>query len=643
MASSAGASSVIRFGAFELDGANGELRKAGVSLKIHPQPLQVLLLLAQHAGQTVTREEIQRCLWGDNTFVDFERGINFCVNQIRATLGDDAEKPRYVETLPRRGYRFIAPIKMDISGTTPGLDEHVSEGPADQGFRPVAVPAEEAATLLHSHTAAPTRKHSHFLAALGLVVVIALAVGWQWRARQRVVPIRSLAVLPFENLSGDAAQDYFADGMTEALITELGKISALRVISRQSMMQYKGTKKSAPEIASELKVDAVIEGSVQRVGDSARVSVQLIQAAPERHLWADSYDRQARDVLALHGEVARTVAKEIKVTLTPQEEVRLASARTVNPAANEAYFRGRYFLDRRSKADIDEALADLQKAVDLDPKFAPAYASLSEAYLAVAFYDSTHQAELTAKAYAATLKALELDDTLSAAHYTLGAHRARAWDWSGAEGEYRRAIELNPSNASAHTWYADLLVILGRISEADVETQRAEDLDPASLEVYGAATAPLYYGRRFDQLIEHCQGWVKRNPNMEWNYHHCLGAIYVQVGRHEEAITELREALKSSTMFEHTATELAHALAVAGKRREAWKALDPVQNVPWRTFGAALVHTGLGEKDEAFHSLEKAIDLRAPLIVLLKVDPRFDSLRQDPRFPNLLRRMNLPS
>lgn len=642
MASPAQPSPVIRFGAFELDAANGELRKGGVLLKMHPQPLRVLLLLAEHPGQAVTREEIQHCLWGDNTFVDFERGINFCVNQIRATLGDDAEKPRYVETLPRRGYRFIAPVKIDAVPSAPTVDEPMSERPTDQGFRAVAVPAGEAETLLESRTAAATSKWRYFLAALGLVAVIAAAVGWRWHIQQRVAPIRSLAVLPFENLSGDPAQDYFADGMTEALITELGKIGALRVISRQSMTQYKGTKKSVPQIARELGIDAVVEGSVLRADDRVRVSVQLIEAVPERHLWANSYDRQVRDVLALHGEMARTVAKEIKVTLTPEEEARLAGARAVSPAASEAYFRGCYLLDRRTKEDIDNALADFQKAIELDPAFAPAYASLAEVYLSLALYEPTHETELLAKAQAASLKALELDDSLSAAHYTLAAHRAHAWDWSGAEVEYRRAIEVNPSNASAHIWYADLLIILGRMTEAEVETRRAEELDPVSLEIYLAATAHLYYARRYDEFIKRCQHWVERNPNLEWSYHHCLGAAYVQMGRHEEAITELREALKSSTIYGHTATELANALAVAGKREEALKVLDRVENVPWRTFGAALVHTGLGEKDEAFRSLEKAIELRAPLVTLLKVDPRFDSLRQDPRFQNLLRRMNLP-
>jgi TolB-like protein len=587
MASAVGTSSVIRFGAFELDASNGELRKAGVSLKIHPQPLQVLLLLAEHAGQTVTRDEIQRCLWGDNTFVDFERGINFCVNRIRATLGDDAEKPLYVETLPRRGYRFIAPVKIHAALTAFALGGRLSEWTTDQSFP-------------------------------------------------------SLAVLPFENLSGDPAQDYFAEGMTETLITELGKISALRVISRQSMMQYKGTKKTVPQIAGELNIKAVVEGSVLRVGDRVRVTVQLIEAVPERHLWADSYDRSFRDVLALHSEIARTVAKKIKVTLTPQEETRLAGGRAVNPAANEAYFRSRYFLDRRTKADLDEALVSTQQAAELDPTFAPAYASLSEVYLALGLYEPTRGTELLAKAQVASLKALELDDTLSAAHYTLAAIHGIGWDWLGAEVEYRRAIELNPSNALAHLWYSDLLIVLGRVTEAEAEGRRAQELDPVSLQVYFAVSAHLYYARRYSELIELCQEWVKRNPNLEWNYHHCQGATYVQMGRYKEGIAELREALKSSTIYEHTATELANALAVAGEREEAMQVLERVKNVPWNTFGAALVHSGLGEKDEAFRSLERAIDLRAPLVTLLKVDPRFDSLRQDSHFQNLLRRMNFP-
>ena len=459
---------------------------------------------------------------------------------------------------------------------------------------------------------------------------------------EKITASRSLAVLPFKNLSGDLAQDYFADGITEALLTEMGKISALRVISRQSMMRYEGTKKSIPQIARELMVDAVVEGSVLRVGDRVRVSVQLIEAAPEGHLWANSYDREVRDILALHGEMARTVAREIRVTLTPQEETRLVGARAVNPAANEAYFRGRYFLNRRTKENLDRALADFEQTIELEPAFAPAYASLSEVYFSLVMYDFAHSAELLTKSEAASLKALELDDTVSAAHYTLAMIRLSRWDWPGAEVEAQRAIEVSPSNASAHWWYSDLLVFQGRMAEAEAEIQRAQELNPFSVEIYVGATARLYHERRYDEFIERCKGWVGRDPSLEWNYHHALGAAYVQIGRHEEALTELQEALKSSTIYAHTATELAHALAVAGKRGEAMKLLDTVEYLPWKTLGAALVYAGLGEKDEAFRSLDKAIDLRAPFVILLKVDPRFESLHQDPRFRNLLRRMNLP-
>jgi len=600
---------------------------------MHPQPLRVLLLLAERPGQVVTREEIQRSLWGDNTFVDFERGINFCVNQIRTALGDDAEKPRYIETLPRRGYRFIAHVTTETGlASSPG-EECISRQPPDKGLRSVAVSL---------FAGAPTRKPRILMVVLGLVAAIAAVVGWQRYTQQSAVRIRSLGVLPFENLSGDPTQDYFADGMTEALITELGKIGALRVISRQSMMQYKGTKKSAQQIAQELNVEAIVEGSVLQVGDRVRTTAQLIAVRPERHLWANSYDRELRDVLALDNEMARAVAKEIKVTLTPADEARLGGARTVNPPAHEAYLQGRYFLDRRTKAGVDKALGYFQQAIESDPTYASAYANLAEVFLVQGLYDPAHETELLAKSQAASLKALELDDKLSTAHYTLAAQRLRVWDWSGAEVEYRRAIELNPSDATAHAWYADLLITMGRMTEAEVEMERAQELDPLSLEVFGAVTGYLYYSRHYDELISHCRKWVERDPNLEWNYHHCLGGAYVQMGRHQEAISELGIALKSSTLHDHTATELANALAVAGKREEALKMLDQVENAPWKTFGAALVHTGLGEKDEAFHSLQSAIELRAPwpFVSLLKQDPRFDSLRQDPRFEDLLRRMN---
>jgi len=587
----AGSKVLYEFGPFRVDPYKQVLLREDQPVSITPKAFETLLILVRRSREVVSKDELMKAVWPD-AFVE-EANLSQNIFILRKALGDTPEDRRYIVTLPGRGYRFAAEVSTVVQKGEGLVIEGrsrarmVVERSTDQGFR-------------------------------------------------------SLAVLPFDNLSGDPAEDYFSDGMTEALITELGKISALRVISRQSMMQYKGTKKSLPQIAHELMVDAVVEGSVLRVGERVRVSVQLIEAEPERHLWANSYDRQASDVLALHSEMARTVAKEIKVILTPQEETRLAGARAVNPTANEAYFRGRYFLDRRTKENLDAALVDFQHTIEIEPTFAPAYASLSEVYLSLILYDPTHQSELFAKARAASLKALEMDDSLSAAHYTLAINLLSTWDWSGAELEARRAIDVNPSNASAHWWYADLLIFQGRMTEAEAELHRAEGLNPVSLEIFGAGTAFLYYARRYDELIRRCGDWIKRNPDLGWVYHHCLGAAYVQMGRSEEAITELQEALKTSTMFEHTATELANALAVAGRREEALKVLDGVEYVPWKTLGIALVHTSLGEKDEAFQALERAIELRAPFITLIKVDPRFDSLRADPRFQKLLRQMNFP-
>ncbi len=583
---------LYEFGPFRVDPDKQVLLREDQPVAISPKAFDTLLTLIRHSREVVSKDELMKALWPDS-FVE-EANLSQNIFILRKALGDTPENRRYIVTLPGRGYRFTAAVRTVV--------QEVETSAMEIQSRP-RIAAEQS----------PDKGY------------------------------RSLAVLPFENLSGDPGQDYFADGMTEALLTELGKISALRVISRQSILQYKGVKKPMPQIARELMVDAVVEGSVLRVDDKVRVSVQLIEAARDRHLWANSYDRQVSDILALHGEMARTFAKEIKVTLTPQEETRLAGARGVNPVANEAYFRGRYFLDRRTKENLDKALADFQQVVELDPTFAPAYASLAEVYISLVMYAPAHQTELFDKARAASQKALELDDGLSAAHYTQAILRLYAWDWSGAEVESLRAIEVNPSNASAHWWYADLLIFQGRMTEAEAQIQRAQELNPASLEIYAAATFSLYYARRYDELIERCKGLVERSPNhLEWNYHHCLGAAYVQMGRYEEAIAELRGALKSSTMFEHTASELANALAVAGKREEALEVLDRVEYIPWRTLGTALVYTGLGEKDEAFRWLEKAIELRAPFVILLKVDPRFDSLRSDPRFLKLLRQMNLP-
>jgi TolB-like protein len=386
---------VFRFDTFELDARTGELRKQGVKLRLQGQPFLVLAVLVKRAGDLVTRAELRAELRTEDTFVDFDHSLHNASARIREVLGDSAENPRYIETLPRRGYRFIGKVDRVSSETKPVVDRAQAETPR----------------------------------------------------------IQAIAVLPLENLSGDSAQDYFADGMTETLITTLAKIGALRVISRTSAMQYKSVRKSLPLIARELNVDAVIEGSVLRDGQRVRITTQLIQAGTDQHLWAESYQRDFRDVLSLQSEIARQVASEIKVLVTPEEKARLSTTRPVNPCAHEAYLKGRFYWNKRSRESANRALTYFQQALDIDPTYAQGYAGPADSYAIVGYYNALAPTEAYPKAKAAAMKALELDPSLAEPHATLGViKRDFEWDWSGggtgfharcgAQSRIRRGVSL---------------------------------------------------------------------------------------------------------------------------------------------------------------------------------------------------------
>ncbi len=403
--------SVFRFGAFELDLSSSELRKAGVRVKLPPQPFKVLALLARRPGELATRKEIQQQIWGSETFVDFEEGLNFCIKQIRTALGDDAEAPRYIETLPRRGYRFIAPVEE------PG------------------------------HPAGRTM----------------------------------LAVLPFENLSGDSEQDYFSNGLTEEMITQLGRLQPerLSVIARTSAMTYKGSNKTVDQIGRELGVDYLLEGSVRREGDQVRITAQLIQVRDQAHLWAQSYDRNVSSILAVQGEVARAIAGEIKVAVTPEETRRLASARPVNPDAHEAYLKGRFHWYKLSRVHLDTALDYFQLALEKDPNYALAYVGIAYVWASRGDCGLVPSREAFPKVKAAALKARELDDTLAEVHELLANVRFfYEWDWGGAEREFQRAIQLNSNSAELRFYYSDFLISMRRPREWKAEIERALELDP---------------------------------------------------------------------------------------------------------------------------------------------------------------------
>src|SRR5712692_3598410 len=433
----------FRFGAFEVDLAAGELRKHGIKIKLQEQPFQILAMLLEHAGEVVTREDLRERLWPADTFVDFDNGLNAATSKLRQALGDTAENPRFVETLARRGYRFLAPVERPTPAPLPAV---ISLEAAAASARPALVPLHRSRRWMGA-------------AVLALLLSVLAALLFELNPgglRDRVFgkkSIRSLAVLPLENLSRDADQEYFADGMTDTLITDLGKIAGLRVISRTSSMHYKGTGKTLPEIARELNVDAVIEGAVLRSGDHVRITTQLVEAASDRHLWAESYERELRDVLTLQGEVARDVAKQVNIKLSQEEQTRLASAHPVDPKALEAYLKGRYELYKMTLEGTKKSIDYFAQALDKDPTYARAWAGLSEALSLPSVPQGTwdsHPQEVLAKAKAAALRALELDGALSEGHLSLGLVLEREWLWSGAEKEYQRAIALDPNNARAH-------------------------------------------------------------------------------------------------------------------------------------------------------------------------------------------------
>jgi TolB-like protein/DNA-binding winged helix-turn-helix (wHTH) protein/Flp pilus assembly protein TadD len=620
----------VQFGAFKADLAAAQLYKHGHRIKLQQQPFQVLAMFLERPGEVVTRDELQKRLWPADTFVDFDHGVNIAINKLREALGDSAEEPRFIETLPRLGYRFISPIEQGHS------------------------PPDNAPT----EVARPARRLSHTLAAaLAGTIVLAAVIGlnlggWRERVRGRATPrIESLAVLPFANLSGDPEQEYFADGMTEALINDLAKISALKVISRTSAMQFKQTSKRLPQIAWELGVDAVMEGSVQREGDQVRISIQLIDAATDKHLWADQYQRDYRSILALQSEVARAIAQHIEITLTAQEQVRLGGARMVDPGAHEAYLKGRYYSNKRTAKELKKSLEYFQQAIEKDPSYAPAYSGMADAYALLGYRGDLSSKEALSRAKAAALKAVELDETLAEAHASLAfIAETHEWDWSFAEREYKRALDLNPGYAAAHNWYAGYLMYLGRFDEGIAEAKRARELDPLSLAINNALGGRLLLAGRDKEAVEQIQKTLEMDPNFA-PAHNRLGWAHLRSGKYEQAVAEFQQARALSESDPDFLVDLGYAYAVAGKRDEAQKILGELKRKRKRGFVSssafAIVYGALGEKDAAFAWLEKAYEERDPQLTYLKVGPRFDPLRHDPRFKDVLRRIgladNLPS
>jgi TolB-like protein/DNA-binding winged helix-turn-helix (wHTH) protein/Flp pilus assembly protein TadD len=632
MASSLPSARRLCFDVFELDVRAGELKKHGVRLHLQGQPIQILAILLNRAGDVVTRDELRAEIWTADTFVDFDHSLHNAVARVREVLGDSVDTPRYIETLPRRGYRFIAPVTgVEIQSPGPAAQSGQSSG-APVGVWPSKPRAALAFTLLGT-------------LAIGLVVWLVRTVSHGTVAAPR---LRSVAVLPLDNLSGDASQDYFVDGMTDELITDLAKVGSLRVISRTSVMRYKGTKKGLPEIARELNVDGIVEGSVTRSGRRVRITAQLLDAPADKHLWAETYERDLGDVMGLQSEVAEAIAQQVRVQLTPQQQVQFRSARPVNPDAYDAYLRGRfYFTTGFTKPDsLKKAQQYFWESIQKDPDFALAYAGLADTYLYLAFSGQLSQDRAYRSAKQALGKALELDDSIGEAHDTLGVLNWRFdWDWAAAEREFDRAIALAPSYSCAHEDRAMYLGFTGRRAEALAEIAKIDQLDygPSS----AVAESSAYFGLRdYPSLIDASRRGALLDPN-DWIQHHFLGVGYEGTGKFLDAISEYQKAVEMSDGDRGPKVSLAHAYIAVGRRAEGENILRSLEreskSASLSPYITATIYAGLGQKDRAFEFLEKAYSDRAlDVSWYLKADPRIDSLRSDPRFERLLRRVGLP-
>jgi TolB-like protein/DNA-binding winged helix-turn-helix (wHTH) protein/Tfp pilus assembly protein PilF len=597
------------FGPFCLDGNKKLLWRDGEAVALTPKVLDTLLTLIELRDRVVTKDELLERVWS-GTVVE-EGGLARNISILRKALGEKPDQHTYIVTVPGKGYRFVADVREAAA--------------AGRGNKP---------------------RLSRWL-LLGGVAALAAAVLVVYLSRHPSGPavgppaITSLAVLPLANLSGDPAQEFFADGMTEALIGNLARIRALRVVSRTSVMRFKGGTRSLPEIAQALNVDAIVEGSVLRIGDRVRISVQLIHVATDTHLWAREYERDLTDILKLQGEVARAVAEEIQVQITAEERARLASTTSVEPAAYQEYLLGQHYLWRLNEEDLTRAIDHFEQATRLDGGYAAAYAGLSHAWWWRGVWGAKSPKQVKAQSRAAALRALELDPQLAAAHVSSGRIKfSYDWDWSGAEQDFSRALELDPNSLDAHFFQGMLCMALGRFRESIAHIERAEQLDPLSPTVQSAFGRILYRARRFDEAIPHLNQAIELQPDAAGNYGR-LADVYEEMGRYDEALA-VHEKEKKVSGAQDLSPAVARIYARMGKREEARRILELQRTRGSQWFVLATTYAALGDNDEAFRMLFQVTEERDALNYV-KTDPRLDSLHSDPRWQTLLRRMNLPT
>jgi TolB-like protein/DNA-binding winged helix-turn-helix (wHTH) protein/Tfp pilus assembly protein PilF len=636
-------SPIFRFGPYESRPRTRELFKHGSRLKIRPQPLQILNLLLSRAGGVVTREELRQELWTSDTFVDFERGLNSSVMELRAVLGDSAARGPYIETLVKIGYRFVAPVEV--------IERSLGAVHPEPKLV-VAIPTEQ--DVARDIPAVHTKPHKRFwrwgiILAAAIALVTVLAYVQSSRERHKLASGRiMLAVLPFENLTGDASQDYFSDGLTEEMIAQLGRLDPNRigVIARTSVMHYKNTPVQLPQIAQDLRVQYVLEGSVRRGSDRVRINAELIQVKDQVPLWSRQYDRELSNLLALQGEIAHQVGEEIQSALGDGRNAANSppsiAAPTTSYEAYDLYLKGRYFWNKRNAQSFRQAAEYFQLAIDKDPGYAPAYAGLADTFALMSSYGYAPPAEFIPKARAAALKALQIDESLAGAHASLAVIAQNYdWDWPTAEREYRRAIQLDPSYATAHQWYAECLGFEGRFDEAFAESDRARKLDPLSLIISADYAALLYFSRQYDRSIEEFRRVLEMEPNFPRAY--IVIFPLVEKGLYAEALADVDKWNRVVDSPWPLAVQV-YVYARSGQMAQARLTLQKLQRTDQRQFmdpaAILMAHVGMDNKDETFAWLQKCYDARSPLTTL-KVDPMYDPLRSDPRFQKFLHDVRL--
>ena len=613
-----------QFGPFSLDPVKRRLLRDGAVVRLTPKAFETLLALVQERGKTIEKDELLNKVWA-GVAVE-ENNLNQSITALRKSLGDSRHESQYIATIPGVGYRFVADVK-EVDG-----DESVTETPAAAPeSRPV------------------TRTRALRYALLVIVPLVLAAVVYALLNREKpVAAVSSIMVLPLENLSGDPSQEYFADGLTDALIGDLAKIGSLHVISRTSSMHYKGTKKSLPAIAAEMKVDAIVEGTVQRSGDRVVIRAQLIHAPTDRHLWVQTYERPIRDVLDLQSEIAQTIAQTVQIQMTAAEQSRLTARHAVRPKAFDDYLQGRFlYWNKRTGENLNKAIGHFRSAINEDPNYAPAYVGLADCYNALGAVQVGALPPLEARRLAeeAATKALALDPSLAEAYNALGYVKLFNWNWAGAEQDFKRAIELNPNYANAHNFYASFLIARGQIDESIAASNRARELDPFSLSISAQRGFLLENARRYDEAIDQLRAVIVMDPN-HYQAYWILGHTYAANGQYDQAIEASQKAVDLSERAPGALGMLGLAYALAGRKDDANKVLNELVELNKQRYVTPVafinVYIGLGNKDQAFVWLEKAFQERSNYLVYLKVFPIVDPLRSDARFTDLVRRVGLP-